>query len=194
VNGFKPCPDGCVPDDGCCDTGECGANEQCVDHTCQWVSGFKPCGEACVLTSACCTSNDCDPNQFCLNGTCVARRCGAGAPCRVFITSTAYSGDLREGGTGSGIGGADAKCQARAQAVGLTGTYKAWLSGSTAASSPSQRFTNTANTGPYVLPDADATVIAVNWAELTSGFRPGEFLRNPILQTEVGPISIGAVA
>jgi hypothetical protein len=102
-----------------------------------------------------------------------------GGPCRVFISSRFFNGDLREGGQGSGVAGADAKCQARAQAAGLTGTYRAWISDAT--SSPSTRFTNTANTGPYVLLDADATVIAANWAELTSGT-----LRAPIDVTESG--------
>jgi hypothetical protein len=106
-------------------------------------------------------------------------------PCRVFLTSTLYQGDLREGGAGSGIAGADAKCQARANASARTqgGTYKAWLSGSTDASSPAQRFTNTANTGPYVRVDDAATVIAADWADLTDGT-----LQNPINVTETGGV------
>jgi hypothetical protein len=49
---------------------------------------------------------------------------------RVFVTSTTYDGNL------GGIAGADAKCQARADAASLGGTWKAMISdGSTNASS-----------------------------------------------------------
>ena len=44
-----------------------------------------------------------------------------------FITSTTHTGNL------GGLAGADAICQARASAAGLPGTYKAWLSASTAS-------------------------------------------------------------
>jgi hypothetical protein len=97
------------------------------------------------------------------------------------MTSQLYRGDLREAGQSSGIAGADAKCQARAQAAGLTGTYKAWLSGGTLDSSPSRRFANTDRTGPYVLPDAAATVVAADWADLTDGN-----LQAPIRASEFG--------
>ncbi len=42
-----------------------------------------------------------------------------------FVTSVAYPGNL------GGIAGADAKCQSRADAAGLPGTFKAWISDST---------------------------------------------------------------
>jgi len=42
-----------------------------------------------------------------------------------FVTSTTYTANL------GGIAGADAKCQARANAAGLPGTFKAWISDST---------------------------------------------------------------
>lgn len=79
---------------------------------------------------------------------------------RVFVTSTLHTGNF------GGVTGADLKCQQRASAAGLPGTYKAWLSGSTLASSPSVRFTKS-TTLPYVL--VDGTVIANNWADLTDG-------------------------
>ena len=47
------------------------------------------------------------------------------APKRVFVTSTTYKGNL------GGLAGADAKCQTRANAASLGGTWKAWLSDST---------------------------------------------------------------
>jgi hypothetical protein len=40
----------------------------------------------------------------------------------VFVTSTLHTGNL------GGLAGADSICQARANAAGLTGTYRAWLS------------------------------------------------------------------
>jgi hypothetical protein len=75
----------------------------------------------------------------------------------VFVTSQIYTGAL------GGLSGADAKCQALAGAAALPGTFKAWLSDPTG--SPSTRFTH--STTPYVL--VDGTVIANDWAQLTSG-------------------------
>jgi prepilin-type N-terminal cleavage/methylation domain-containing protein len=75
---------------------------------------------------------------------------------RVFITSTTYNGNL------GGLSGADAKCQERANAASLGGTWKAWLSDST--SSPSTRFTKA--TGYKLL---SGTVVAYSWTDLTDG-------------------------
>jgi hypothetical protein len=49
-----------------------------------------------------------------------------------FVTSTTHTGNL------GGLAGADAICQARASAVGLAGTYRAWLS--TSATNAATRF------------------------------------------------------
>lgn len=76
---------------------------------------------------------------------------------RVFVTSTYYNGNL------GGLSGADAKCQERADAVNLGGTWKAWLSDST--TSVSSRLNH--NNGSYVL--LDGKVIADNWADLVDG-------------------------
>jgi hypothetical protein len=97
------------------------------------------------------------------------RRCGAGGPCRVFVTSTAYGGSI------GGLTGADEICQIFADGANLPGTYKAWLSDSSA--SPSTRFVR--STGPYRL--VDGTQIAADWAHLTDGS-----LRAPITLTENG--------
>jgi len=78
----------------------------------------------------------------------------------VFVTSTTYTGNL------GGLTGADAKCQARADAAGLPGTYMAWLSDSTG--SPDTRFVK--STGPYTL--VDDTIIAANWDDLIDGTLP----------------------
>ena len=77
----------------------------------------------------------------------------------VFVTSTRYGGNF------GGVTGADDKCQERALAVNLLGTYKAWISGNELASSPSARFTH--STVPYRL--LDGSVVADDWADLTDG-------------------------
>jgi len=83
---------------------------------------------------------------MCTNGDCHRR---------AFITSTTYTGNL------GGLAGADAKCQARAAAVGLKGVYLAWISDSTG--SPATRFVR--SNAPYIR--VDGVVIANNWADLT---------------------------
>jgi len=78
----------------------------------------------------------------------------------VFVTSTQGSGSL------GGVTGADGVCQGRANAAGLAGTYKAWLSAGTYSSSPASRFTRSLSL-PYVR--TDGVQIAANWADLTDG-------------------------
>ena len=95
-------------------------------------------------------------------------RCGEGGPCRVFVTENVSGGNL------GGLAGADGICQQTADAKNFRGTYKAWLSDSTA--SPSTRFVR--STGPYVL--LDGTKIAGSWTALTDGL-----LRAPINITEI---------
>jgi hypothetical protein len=75
----------------------------------------------------------------------------------VFITSTLYNANL------GGLAGADAKCQARADAAELPGSYRAWLSDS--ATSAADRFAHSAL--PYVL--INGAQIAANWTDLTDG-------------------------
>jgi hypothetical protein len=87
---------------------------------------------------------------------------------RVFVTSKTYSTNL------GGLDGADAKCQAAADAAKLGGTWRAWLGDG--VDSPATRFTPA---GPYQL--LDGTVIAADWAELTSGT-----IRHAIDRTEKG--------
>ncbi len=81
----------------------------------------------------------------------------------VFVTSATFNGNL------GGLAGADAECQAAANASSVVpGTnegavYKAWLSDSTG--SPRTRFTR--STGPYALPNG--TTVALNYSDLTDG-------------------------
>jgi hypothetical protein len=87
----------------------------------------------------------------------------------VFATSLGFDGNL------GGLAGADMKCQARAQAAGLPGTYLAWLSDPTG--SPLTRFTQ--STIPYVR--RDGVKVADDWADLTDGS-----LDAPINRSETG--------
>ena len=82
--------------------------------------------------------------------------CGAGARC-VFVTQNTWDGNL------GGLAGADQKCQAAANAAGLPGTYKAWLSSDSA--SAASRLAH--SPGPYNL--MNGTTIANNWTDLTDG-------------------------
>jgi hypothetical protein len=86
--------------------------------------------------------------------------CGGATSKCVFITSTLHDGNL------GGLSGADAICQARAEAPGslaAPGTYKAWLS--TEAESAASRLTHA--TVPYKR--VDGTTVADNWTDLTDG-------------------------
>lgn len=94
----------------------------------------------------------------------------------VFVTSTTSNGEL------GGLSGADAICNVRATGAGLPGTYKAWLSDSTA--SPSTRFTR--STVPYVL--VDGTLVALDYHDLTDGS-----LDSAIFRTETGSTYLSLV-
>jgi hypothetical protein len=97
------------------------------------------------------------------------------SPRLVFVTSTAHSGAL------GGLAGADGICQARAQAAGLPGMYKAWLAD--ASQSPATRMTR--GLGPYQL--VTSAVIAQGWNDLTDGN-----LAARIDRTEMG-VQLGGV-
>jgi len=96
----------------------------------------------------------------------------------VFVSSATYTGDLREGGAGSGLDGANAKCNNLASAAGLTAggrVFKAWLSNST--DSAADRLTH--SSVPYVR--IDGVVVADDWADVVDGG-----LANPINVDEYG--------
>ena len=150
------------------DVNNCGA----CDKACTFSNAVAKCTSGqCGVASCAAGFVDCDGNAAngceCPSDSCLTAQklCGK----RVFTTSTTYDGNL------GGLIGADAKCQARAVAAGLPGTYKAWLSDSVA--SPSTRFAKA--TVAYRL--VDGTLIADNYAGLTSGT-----LSAPINKTESG--------
>jgi len=86
----------------------------------------------------------------------------------IFLSSTQYGGNL------GGLAGADAKCQGLAEASGLSGSFKAWLTDST--TSANARLIH--HTGSYVR--TDGAVIAINWFDLTDGW-----IKEPIICDEL---------
>lgn len=76
---------------------------------------------------------------------------------RVFLTNTGFSPNL------AGVPGADARCQAEAEAAELSGEFLAWISDE--ATSPDERFNQ--DGGPFVLPGGQ--LIATDWDDLTDG-------------------------
>jgi len=102
------------------------------------------------------------------------------SPCnsgkRVFITSQTYTANL------GGTAGADNNCQTRANAAGLGGSWKAWISDP--SSSPAARFTQMSSA--YTL--INGTLIANGWSDLTDGS-----IANPINRDEFdNPVASGA--
>ena len=139
---------------------KCDKNRDCCDGRCKRGR------------CRCTRDKHCKSSEYCKRGRCKVVPCGAGGPCRVFVTSTWMNGDL------GGLEGADTTCQSLASDAGLTGTYQAWLSDDTV--SPDSRFFKSPD--PYVRLD-DKTV-ASNWDDLTDGS-----IQNPIIVTEQGETS-----
>ena len=77
----------------------------------------------------------------------------------VFVTSQTYDGDL------GGLSGADAKCAARANAAGLLGTFKAWISGSSTSEEARDRMSQ----ADVAYRRVDFVKVADNWNDLTNG-------------------------
>ena len=130
--------------------------------------------------------------------------CGS-CPKIVFVSSAPYDGNLSGrstsiGGGGddyvpfAGIDGAHAKCQALAQAAGLPGVYKAWISlvEDGVTRSPVTDFSHQG--GPFIL--RNGVVIADDWNSLVgpNGLGPGHRIQNPINMTEWGnPVPTGTL-
>jgi cysteine-rich repeat protein len=148
--GFETCDDGDLDDNDAC-------TSSCVPNVCG--DGFVNVG-----VEQCDDGND-DPNDGCSPSCVWEYRL-------VFATSTLHTGNL------GGLAGADAICNARAQAAGLPGTYMAWLS--TGQGSPSTRFVK--STVPYQL--VNGHVVANSWNDLVDGS-----LINAIARTELNTFS-----
>ena len=81
----------------------------------------------------------------------------AGGDTLVFVTSMKYDGNL------GGLGGADERCEALAEAAGLGGEWLAWLGDGT--DGPATRFAQ--QQAPYVL--VGGGVVAEGWPDLIDG-------------------------
>lgn len=127
-----------------CDDGNFDNDDTCV-RDCQPAS----CGDGLVQKGVEQCDDPAQPDR-CVNCEVVRR---------VFITSTAFTA-LQLGG----LNGADAKCNAEAEAADLPGRFRAWLSDSTG--SPATRF-DTSFEGSYRL--VNDTEVAKGWAGLTGG-------------------------
>ncbi len=95
----------------------------------------------------------------------------------VFVTSAVFNGNL------GGLAGADSKCQAAANAIGLPGTFIAWLSDANPSGEPDSRFVRSG--GPYER--VDGVTVADSYADLVDCANP-ICLRNPILLDEAGNV------
>lgn len=163
--------------DGCCDgTRTCRVNEEAACGTGGGIC--SRCPDCQVCSGGTCTS-DTRQNRttcqlpggggtgVCCNGACCAGCCDANAehgacgPCLAFVTSTTSSGIM------GGLVGADRICQARAEAGGFWGSYKAWLSNS--VDSPSSRFRCTAaSCSAQGYERVDGVSLASDWTDLTT--------------------------
>lgn len=148
-------------------------------------SGQKPCDNRCIPAPNCCVTADC-LEGVCDRGICIVeiipRHCGNGGPCAVFLTHGILGTSL------NGVAGADQFCQdIAATNPDLSGRlFKAWLSDS--SSTAAERFTNTANAGPYFLigNDSDGLIappkVAENFQDLTQCGQDGiqDCIKHPI--------------
>jgi hypothetical protein len=174
----------CAPSEEVCDgvdddcDGEIDETDPAVGQPCM-TSGLGACAEGalgCVDGALACTPVATPTAEQC-NG--VDDDCDGvvddGILCgvrRIFVTSQVYTADL------GGLSGADAKCQALADAAGLGGTFKAWLSDS--KTDARDRVTHVGD--PYTLADG-VTVVAPDWHYLMNTPN-GTMLEHAIDRTE----------
>lgn len=178
----RRCGNRCVPRAKCCRHSDCPNNQVCGNGRCRCRPSQKRCQRRCISKDACC--GGCPAGEVCVDGTCGPPACGRKGPCRVFVTSETYDGNL------GGVAGADAMCQALADASSLTrgGTYRAWISGTAIDRSPARRFTNLRRTGPYLR--VDGVEVAASWADLTRDVPEGD----PILRALIDVNEMGGAA
>lgn len=99
---------------------------------------------------------------------------------RVFLTSSTSNAAF------GSVDAADGLCQQLADAAGLGGTYKAWLSDDTASSTPPVRFKQS-TAAPYVR--VDGAKVAKDFASIVG---TGASLQHPINVTEKSDVVTGA--
>lgn len=116
----------------------------------------------------------------------------SGGYVRIFVTSTTYDGNL------GGIAGADAKCQARATAASLTGTWKAIISDSTtsAKSRMTHRLKPVFNLAGELVWNPSIPLMVSNDSVTSTGTPPwgaAAFIGNAPEITELGTLVSGTV-
>jgi hypothetical protein len=103
----------------------------------------------------------------------------------VFVTSKAFNGDLKTAGNGAdGLQGADKLCASAATAAGLSGTWKAYVSG-TVNGATSNAPDRIADVGPWYL--LDGTLAVATKAQLSAA------ISHAIGVDELGSTGPGAV-
>ncbi len=127
-----------------------GSNGSSSDGSSSDDASEPVCGNGIIEDAEQCDDGNLEPGDGC------SSRCTDEFK-RVFITSEVYGSNL------GGLDGADDLCQQRADAAGLRGEFRAWLSDS--VESPLTRFTPSAV--PYVR--IDGVQVASDWADLTDG-------------------------
>lgn len=165
--------------------GGCLMGTTCVDGVCCGSAACGPClncgstgscdvpvANADDMSSISCTGvNTCDGTGQCRARQCSRTGCGVLGACisglcqtarRVFVSSVTIAANFAAP-TSLATSAADRLCKSFADAAGLGGQWKAWLSDST--SSPAARFEK--SPAPYAL--LDGTIVASNWNGLISG-------------------------
>ncbi len=186
------CGDSCVSPGEVCDDGNeedldvCSNNCQavsCGDGICSNQGGgenSQTCIQDCPLTQICGNgvtegTEQCDDNNL-VSGDGCDSSCANEPRYLVFVTSEVYNGNL------GGVAGADAKCQMGANAAGLGGTWRAWISDNL-GNSPNSRLYH--STVPYRTVGTSANggnkIVADNWNDLIDGS-----LDNSINMTQYG--------
>src|SRR5690606_26192589 len=144
-----------------CTLAKCGDGFKQVSNNEECDDGNGSNGDACLNS---CKAAKCGDghlwsgNEQCDDGNVVGNDgCNGNCtkPKRVFVTSTSWNGNL------GGISGSDSKCQGRANAAVLGGSWRAWTSAG--SNSPNSRF-NKSTTGYARL---DGLEVAQTWADLT---------------------------
>lgn len=135
-----------------CNDNNVGTTDSCSLGICSNIAITSCTNSDGYCPSGCTNSNDNDCSSF--------------VP-TIFVTSANYTG----GTLGADLNLSDFKCQTLANAVGFSGTWKAWISNCTPVNgcstpySPHTRMVH--SNSPYVLPNG--SIVANNWNDLTDG-------------------------
>ncbi|MEM7159013.1 MAG: DUF4215 domain-containing protein [Myxococcota bacterium] len=159
--GMEDCDPGAAEVVGCQPTCQAQIGYECTGNVCEVA-----CGDGLIVGNECCDDGNTDDGDGC-PGTCQY----PGWQRIVFVTEDTFDGNM------GGIAGADALCQDAATAVGLPGTFRAWLSDDT--HSPDADWTRGQCDDSYVLTNGQS--VAGDWNDLTDGN-----IDEPIRRTEAG--------